>query len=179
MEPNWDQLLNEEMEWGMGQLRRLKGKDDSFEMRVKVIGPNGEIAKTPLRWRDEQEKRRAMAALSHCCMVMAAQAAMVCSDARFLNTPAFCRHFEIPEPTPTTLDAFEKNRRRIMEPYDYYMGNLPPELYHDILMVWIEGPRVKRFAVMPYSRVDGRLQFEPKEEPPTSVQILMLPKWWN
>jgi len=94
-EVNWDALLREEMDWAIAQKKTQDPKhEDEFRMRCRVVGPNGEWALLPLAWRNEEEKHRSMSALSNTCKAARAQAAMICSDVRILDTLAFCKHFK-------------------------------------------------------------------------------------
>lgn len=178
VEMDWDALLASEIEWAKKQRRRVKGEEE-FEMRVRIVGPGGEVANTPLRWTSENEKRRAMVALSLTCGMVGAKAAIVVSDSRFLNVPNFCKVFKIAEPKPGTYEEWNQARHRIMEGFDHYMGNLPRETWDEALLVFIYGPKVKRFATIPYLTLGDQLEFEPvRDDKEGAVTINMLPPWW-
>lgn len=176
---DWDQLLRSEMEWAIQQKRNVTG-DDEFVMRVKVVGPHGEIADTPVRWSSEEEKRKAMWAVSQAAKMTASQAVMITSDARYLNVTGFCKRFDIAQPTPGNWEAFEQERRRVMKGFGFYMGNLPRDCFDDNLLVAIRGPRVTRMAVTKYAFVNGIVVFEPTlEDKDAKITVSMVPAWWN
>jgi hypothetical protein len=177
---DWDELLREEMGWAMRQKRNVIG-DEQFTMRVKAIGPGGQIAKLPIVWRNEDEKRRAMWAVSRVAKDTLSQAVMVTSDARFLNTTGFCKRFGIAEPTVATLEEFNRERFRVMKGFDDYMGNLPNDCYYENLIVAIRGPQVCRMASTRYALVNGALVFEPMDDNKnaTTLRMDLIPAWWN
>jgi hypothetical protein len=176
---DWDAVLRSEMDFAIEQRRKVKG-DEEFLMRVRVVGSHGQIANTPLRWCDKQEKRRAMHVLSEVCKITNAQAAIIVSDARHLNVPGFCKRFNLPEPGPETLDAFEKERLRIMQGYDFYMGNLPRDTWEENLMVMIYGPRVCRMGIVEYTKSGDEIVFEPMmDNRDGEITVSMLQAWWN
>jgi hypothetical protein len=178
-EIDWDQILRQEMDWAIEQKRKVTG-DDEFTMRVKVVGPYGQIANTPVVWRNEQEKRKAMWAVSQTAKMTVSQAVIVTSDARFLNVPGFCKRFGIAEPTPGNLEAFDLERRRVMKGFDFYMGNLPRDCFDENLLVAIRGPRVCRMAIAKYTVVKGVVVFEPTmEDKDAKVIVNMVPEWWQ
>jgi hypothetical protein len=176
---DFDKLLDDEMDWAIAQRRALGPGNDDFQMRVQIVGPVGQIAKTPLQWTSEQEKHKCMYVLAEVCRITVAQAAIVTSDIRRLEVDAFCKHFGIAPPTPSTLDAFERERQRVMKPFDFYMGNLPPHLYADALMCFAYGPAVKKIRCCEYRASDGRLIFDPQLSQVTGLQIDMLRPWWS
>jgi hypothetical protein len=178
-EIDWDVLLRDEMGWAIEQRRRLKG-DEDFRMRVRIVGPNGEMANTPIQWQNAQEKSRWMRALSTTCKMTFAQAAIITSDARLLNTPGFCKRFNLVEPGPSGWEAFEIERRRIMKGYDFYMGNLPRDCFNDTLMVAIYGPKVCKIGATMYSEVNGEIVFDPMDaKVEGKTKVFMLPAWWQ
>jgi hypothetical protein len=179
-EKDWDLMLRQEMDWAIAQRKELKGGDDNFRMRIKIVGPGGQIANTPLIWHNEEEKRRVMFALSRTCQIVLAQAAIIVSDTRFLNVPGFCKHFKIPEPGPGTWDDFERERLRILKGYDFYMGNLLRDTWEEALMVAIKGPGICVMASTPYRAEGGQYVFEPmKDSRGGKTEVNMLPAWWH
>jgi hypothetical protein len=182
-EVDWDELVRDEMDWAIKERRRVKGEEE-FVMRVRIVGPHGELANTPLVWRDEQEKRSAMRALSFTCKITGAQAAVIVSDTRWLDVPGFCKCFNIPEPdfkVAGQYEEFEARRREIMPGFDWYMGNLPSECWKEALMVAVHGPKVKRLEIIEYRHDGDRLIFQDKmgDKDLGKVEIPMLPKWWE
>lgn len=177
---DFDGILQAEMAWAMEQKRRLSvARQDDFQMRVSVVGQRGEIARTPIQWDSEALKRRVMRALSQACKELDAAAVVVASDVRCLNLEAFCAFFSIAVPKGREdMDAFERERQRVMEPYDFYMGNLPRELWEEYLMVFAHGPRVKRALRCAYRVEGGSFVFEPVAEDGGVMSIPMIPAWW-
>jgi hypothetical protein len=178
---NFGALLAEEMDWAISQKRRLgvEAGDNSFQMRVRIVGPNGELATTPLSWTSMDEKYRAMAALAEVCRITFARAAMVCSDVRTLNTEAFCVRYGVVRPQDD-MDGFERGRLRVMEEQigSLSFEDLPRDLCIEALMVFIKGPKVQLAQVCGYSVVDGVYVFEKPVDLDGRVTIGMLPEWW-
>ena len=179
-EDDWNKLLLDEMEWAMAQ-KRAKGDDEEFRMRVRIVGPGNQLVDTPLIWTSEREKKIAMDALSKTCGMVCAQAAVIVSDMRTLNVPAFCKHFNIAEPTSQNDDQFELDRRRVMKPLRFYMGNLPRHTFDEVLGVVIKGPRICRMALTRYTFAkDKAIVFEPIDlRVDRKASVNMLPAWWN
>jgi hypothetical protein len=176
---DWDRLIREEMEWAISQKRKVV-EDDAFRMQVKIVGPSGQIARTPLTWSSEQEKQKAMWAVSQVAKLTCSQAVMVIADARMTNVSGFCKRFGIAEPTTTAgYESFELERRRVMKGFDSYMGNLPADCYEDGLTVAIRGPRVTRVATTKYKVVKGVVVFEPMfDDKESKGTVEMVPAWW-
>jgi hypothetical protein len=174
-------LLHKEMAWAIEQKRACAvDRQDDFNMRVKVVGPIGQIATTPLRWEDEDQKRACMRAVSATCKIMMAQGVVVASDTRHYNMPKFCEFFHIPEPhTAEESKIWEIERRRIMKPYDYYIGNLPRALWLEALMVMARGPRVNLAMRSEYNVVDRTFVFETPVLISEQIDIRMVPPWWD
>jgi hypothetical protein len=176
---DWDGLLKSEMGWAIAQRREVQGEDE-FKMRVKIVGPKGEVATTPFVWNSERHKHLVMKLVSEMCKMLNAQAAIIVSDTRFLNVPGFCKCFQIPEPGPGTWDAFHRERMKIMARFDYYFGNLPRETWDEALLVAIKGPRICRAAMTRYVNDGGKISFEPMNEMRDgNVHVGMLPTWWQ
>jgi hypothetical protein len=178
-EMDWDAMLRDEMDWAIAQRRQIRGEDE-FTMRVKIVGPHGEVAVAPLQWTSGPEKRRAMSVLSATCCLVGALAAIIVSDSRFLDIPAFCKYFQIAEPQAGSFDAFERDRQRIMQGYDFYMGNLPRETFKEALVVAIRGPRVCRISTVEYTVADEEFTFlSAVSARDGAVEVQMLPAWWQ
>jgi hypothetical protein len=175
---DWDRLLRNEMEWAIQQ-KRIVTTDDGFKMRVKIVGPSAQIAHMPVTWANEDEKRRAMLAVSHTAKLTLSQAVIITTDARFVNVPGFCKRFGIAESTATNFEAFELERRRIMKGFDFYMGNLPADCYDDNLLVMVKGPRIARMMSTKYAIVEGVAVFEQVEDKGEKITIEMIPEWWS
>jgi hypothetical protein len=176
---DFEKLLDWEMDLAIAQRRTLGCGTDDFQMSVKVIGPLGQIVPTPLQWHNEEEKYRAMRAVSQCCRLLAAQAVVVVMDVRSMEVDAFCRHFQIEPPTRETFDTFDRERRRVMKPFGFYMGNLPPHLYRDALLAFAYGPRIKLVRCVGYRAEAGKLIFDPPIAQVKELSILMVPAWWE
>ena len=179
-------LLHDESAWAIETKRKSDIRDDdTFPQRIKIVGPNGEIARTPLlTWRSEAEKYRVMAVVSECCKLAFAQAVVVTTDTRYLLTDEFSDHFGIARPTEETMDAWMKERFRVMKPYNHYMGNLPRHLFAEMLTVVIYGPRIKRMATVKYTLKDTAFAFEPVHlidgaNGVDKLQLNMIPAWWD
>ena len=176
------ELLHSEMAWAMERKRERPG-EDAFLMRVRIVAPGDQVVDTPLSWGSHQEKRLAMRVLSKVCEQMFAQAAVIVSDTRYLNVSAFCSHFGIPAPQqPGDFASFERERLRIMEPYEFDMGKLPRSTWEEALMVAIKGPKVNLMATTRYVAAAGMMSFEPMisaGDLDGKVEINMLPTWWN
>jgi hypothetical protein len=180
MTADFDSLLREEINWAITQKLALSVQhQDDFRMRVKIVGPQGQVANTPVIWHDEDEKLRAMNAVSRTCRIVSAQAVMVTSDVRVLNVEAFCAHFNLAVPhSAAELKTFQKERWRVMEPYDYYMGNLPRPLWSELLMTFAYGPCVRKMLSLPYRVVDETFVFDEVKVDHEGLQIPMIPVWW-
>jgi hypothetical protein len=177
---DWDRLISEEMEWAIS-LKRKVVEDDGFRMQVKIVGPSGQIARTPLGWSSEHEKRKVMWVVSQVAKQTCSQAVMVTSDARMINVSGFCKRFGIAEPTtPAAYEAFELQRRLVMKGFDSYMGNLPTDCYEDGLIVAIRGPRITRLATTKYRIVKGVVVFEPMfDDKESKSTVDMVLPWWS
>lgn len=174
----WDKLLADEMAWAIAQRTEVK-RDEEFMMRVSIVGPGRQLFRTPLVWKSEEQKRLAMKLVSHVCGQLSALAVVVATDARMLNVPGFCRRFNIAEPIPPDYEAFNRERRRIMENFGNYMGNLPADCYEDALIVWIKGPAVCIVSQVKYQANGETIVFEPENRGSEKSQVLMLPEWWK
>lgn len=174
----WDKLLAEEMAWAIAQRSSVKG-DEEFMMRVSIVGPGRQLMRTPLIWKSKDQKRLAMKLVAQVCGHINAMAVVVAMDARELNVAGFCRRFNLTEPVPPDYEAFNRERARIMESFDNYMGNLPADCYEDTLIVWIKGPAVCLASKVKYRVHDSLTVFEPEERGSEKSQVLMLPEWWK
>ncbi len=181
---DFDNILTSELGWAVDQKRSLTPQDsqEAFQMRVRAVGPNGEIATIPgAIWSDRQQQRRVMQAVSEACKEIGAAAIVVTSDARFLLPKNFSEHFNIPMVTLDTMESWEKERQRIMKGYGNLMGNLPRHTWDEALICSIYGPRVKKFGMLAYRAKGPEFVFDPpiitNEE--SKFQQYMIPAWWQ
>jgi hypothetical protein len=182
MTPDLDLLLQEEIMWAIAQKQKCPvDEPEAFAMRVKVIGPIGQIANTPLQWGSMEQQHAMMAALSEVCKRTYAQAAIITTDIRYLLPEQFCEHFGLPMPTPATLKQWNKERERVMKPFNYEFGKLPRHTWEEALMATAYGPRVSKMVTAKYQVQGNGFVFQPPERLPDNggLQVCMLPAWWD
>jgi hypothetical protein len=178
---DYDRILRREMRWAIQTKQQCKATDpDDFPMRVSVTGPKGELVRTPIRWGSMADKYDVMELLSGMCKMVHASAAIITTDARFLNIDAFCIEFNLPTPTPENSEAWEEQRRRVMEPYGFEMKNLPRHTFDETLICSAYGPRIAKMHMTPYDVVAGRFVFQPSTMTgdDEAVRVNMIPQWW-
>jgi hypothetical protein len=183
METDYQALMLEEMDWAIAQKIALGIKrGDDFKMRVKVVDQDGAVGLTPARWHSRDEMHAMMETLSRVCGTISARAAIITSDARFMQVKAFCEHFAIELPTSENIKAWEKKRRSIMRSYDNEMSKLPRPLWSEALMVGVKGPGVEKGLVSHYRVADDKYVFDPptfNDDAEMIWSVKMLPAWWQ
>jgi hypothetical protein len=158
--------------------------EEAFIPKVAIIGPNDESFVTPAHWRDEAQKYAMMRAVAETARKLFAQAIVVASDTRWVESDTFCEHFKI-EPMRSAaradVEEFQQRYYAILREHDGQIKNLPRQLWKEAVMVSIKGPRCGTHAMMaPYDRgPNDKVHFLPREEGlEHRYQMNLIPEWW-
>jgi hypothetical protein len=176
-----EELMNHMLSVGKSNRERAGYKDENFLPVANIIGPNGESALAPLRFRDDREKHILMNALSTAARAEGAQAIVIVSDTRFTESPAFGEYFSIPKNTP--VEKFQQDYLRILrEGYGGEIKNLPRELWKEAVCVAIKGPLIRSRLKMAYY-VEGegdRVEWVEGDGLKAGDALFhMIPDWWD
>lgn len=176
MKLNIDEILIDETFKAIQTKRTLKSSEE-FLARIDIVLPTGQIISSPpVSFSSPERKRNLMRALSIILGAIEAQAAIITTDARYLNHDAFVAYFEIKD---SSREAFMTEYQRILAAHGNSMSNLPRQLWKEALCVTIVGKDVSRVALTEYTIESGQYVFKPIEFIAGNVEVNLLPQWWT
>lgn len=150
-------------------------KDESFMPGAIILGGDGKMTMIACRFANNDEKMQAMDFLWERAKEQAAIAVFFYSDARLIQSEAYCKHYDI------TMDEFEEHRQRTLRAVGGSFGNLPHEVWEDSIITWCMGPDfpVKVLSTAYTGGPDDTVVFTPTEDhKDNKTKQYMMPKWW-
>jgi hypothetical protein len=159
--------------------RELVGFKGQFSPVAIVVGPHGERAVQPMRYRSYEEKKLLMTALSIAARKTNALAILLVNDTFHAKTEEFSKHFGIPE--GLSWDQWEDAYSDVLETQlGGSLANAPKHLLTDALVLTMKGPILKpQVFVLPYHEGVGDSIRWDAEMPEHDAEILMLDDWWD
>lgn len=179
-ETDLDKFLDEQLAWAI-ETKIAEPGDDKFPMKVHIVGPGGQIARTPLGWRTQDEKYKAMDAASYAARMTNSRAVVLTSDMRYARMDEFADHFGMERPNSKTIGNFQKEYVRILDKdFGGTIANLPRHIWDEVLMVQAYGPRVKKWRATGYRFIGGVFTPSPSpmEQEAGDVLINIIRPWW-
>ncbi len=162
--------------------------EEGFVPKLIFIGPNDEVSVSPALWSNEADKYALMERAAEGARRTFAQAIVLVSDTRWIESDVFCEHFKI---NPTTDDGhfdltkYQEQYLAILRQHGGKMKNLPRQLWREAISVAMKGPRCGTHCVMaPYIQGPGdKVQYIPKpsklgEDDANKYEMRLIPEWW-
>jgi hypothetical protein len=158
-------------------------KVDGFAQALVFLGPNLEPAAHEARWRNESEKYALMRAVSEVAKKMLCQAVVLITDVRWVSNEKAEKMLGLPPLKEIGLEKWgELYKREVTKRYKGYLGNAPPELYNEAIMVIMKGPRLKGVPTRTAQYEKGpndSIRWLPKiDVEGETTHFNLLPDWW-
>lgn len=183
------QKINELLDGLMMTARRQRedipySKTDAFPQTIVLLGPNFEVATVPVQWSREPEKYAKMRAVSKVAQTMMCQAVVLITDVRWVAHTKAEKMLGLPSLEEIGLEKWgELYKREVMKRYDGYLGNAPPELYEEAIIVVMKGPRLNQIPMRTAQYEKGpndSIHWVPRKKSETqgASHFDLLPDWW-
>lgn len=159
--------------------RERAGFSGQFTPVAIVVGPEGQHSVQAMTFRNFQEKRILMRALSVTAREMGVIAIVLVNDTYHVNSKNFTKHFNLAP--DLKYDEFKKVYIELLDSeFGGSLANAPKELVSDALIVAMKGPLFKpRVWFLPYHEGVGDSIRWDEEEPEHEGEIMMLEDWWD
>jgi hypothetical protein len=162
--------------------RERKGYKGELAPCAIVVGPQSEHSVLPLPWRNDDEKRTMMLALSATARQMNVAAIAIISNTRFVDGNKFADYFHIGRIEDIGLEAFKKEYQSItVGVYGGSIANLPRAVWQEAVIVACKGPLIQstiRTNIYDEGPNDT-IHWIKEDTEPEGLQMLMLPDWWD
>ena len=155
---------------------------DSFPNILVFLGPNLEPATQPIDWANEDEKYAKMRAVSQVAKEMLCIAVILITDTRWVEEERAASILGIPRVAEVGLAEYKKNySRALRDRYKGYLGNAPPELYSEALVVVAKGPTCgTRVQFSQYEKGPGDgIRWLKSDYKVANQEFNLLPDWWQ
>lgn len=170
-----NQIFHDEHERAKQQRAASGYKDESFMPHAMVIGADEKIIMIACPFANNQEKLMAMNYLWMTAREEKAIAVILSSDARLIKGEPYCSHYGI------TLEEFDEHRLRTLKEVGGSYGDLPREVWEDIVMSWAKGPSIPDGHLStPYKEgPEDTVVFDPtRDDKDGIVRNKMMTSWW-
>ena len=143
------------MEMLMDQAKTIRSgykfSEDEKMMPMAFINANDELTIVAMAWKDDDEKRFMARSIQMMARKQKATSLSFVSDGRKVRTKEFCEYFKIP--ADVSVEAYKTKYFEIMRQYGG-VRNLPRHLWHDVLLVFTNGPTIP-FSAQTQDYVEG------------------------
>ena len=155
-----------------------KFSEDEKMTPVAFINAN-ELIVVGMHWADDKEKYALTAMISMKARTEKATSLSLVTDGRTVRRDEFMRHFAIPE----NLDVATYKSRyfQILREHGGQLKNLPRHLWHDILIVMTNGPKIP-LTMQTQSYVEGdndTVKYIDKPIIGDTYKSDLLTDWWS